>query len=120
MRQDHEHHGIDYIELCVTDMAASQAFYRAAFGWQFQDYGPGYAGISIGGREVGGLNLVEAVAVGVGAPLVILFSRDLTSTLDAVTQAGGKISRPPFEFPGGRRFQFHDPSGNELAVWALP
>ncbi len=111
------HHEIDYIEFEVADMAESQRFYGAAFGWTFNNYGPGYAGIRKGsGGEAGGLRLGSRVAT--GGPLVILYSSDLDASLAAVRQAGGAITREPFDFPGGRRFQFKDPSGNELAVWS--
>lgn len=112
----HEHHAIDYIEITVTDVAAAKRFYTAAFGWVFTDYGPGYAGIQgSAGREQGGLAQGTPVR---GGPLVVLFSNDLDATLAAVRAAGGVIVKEPFEFPGGRRFQFTDPAGNELAVWA--
>jgi uncharacterized protein len=112
------HHAIDYIELCVTDLAAAKRFYAAAFGWSFNDYGPSYAGIVTQGREgeAGGLRLVED-EVARGGPLVILYSDALEASCAAVEAAGGRIVAPIFEFPGGRRFQFLDPSGNELAVW---
>ncbi len=109
------HHRIDYIELTVSDMQAAQRFYREAFGWEFTDYGPDYAGIKLGDGEMGGMR--SDVLVKVGGPLVILYSDDLEASRDAVTRAGGGISSEPFEFPGGRRFHFSDPSGNELAVW---
>lgn len=109
------HHAIDYIEISVTDLAAAKAFYGAAFGWGFNDYGPGYAGIRGGDGEVGGLAQVEEVRS--GGPLVVLYSDDLDATLRAAEAAGAKIVKPPFDFPGGRRFHFADPSGNELAVW---
>lgn len=112
----HTHHAIDYIELTVTDMAESKRFYQAAFGWQFNDYGPEYAGIQGRGGEVGGFRLDTEVAT--GGPLVILYSDDLDMTVAKVRDAGGRIVTEPFEFPGGRRFHFHDPSGNELAVWS--
>ncbi|MCB9880783.1 MAG: VOC family protein [Planctomycetes bacterium] len=113
----HEHHGIDYIEFTVTDMAAAQSFYGAAFGWTFQDYGPDYAGIQrAGGGECGGLRLDDTVRH--GGPLAVLFSRDLDASLRSVVSAGGTIVTEPFAFPGGRRFHFTDPSGNELAVWS--
>jgi hypothetical protein len=113
----HVHHAIDYIEIAVTDVVAAKQFYGAAFGWTFNDYGPDYAGIvKQGGGEAGGFRKDERVTP--GGPLVVLFSRDLDATLAAVRTAGGTISKEPFEFPGGRRFQFRDPSGNELAVWA--
>lgn len=112
------HHAIDYIELNVTDLAAARAFYTAAFGWQFNDYGPDYAGIRgpDGEGEVGGLNPARTPRP--GGPLVLLYSDDLDATVAAVEAAGGTIVEPPYPFPGGRRFHFSDPSGNELGVWA--
>ena len=112
----HTHHAIDYVELTVCDVAAAKRFYAAAFGWQFTDYGLGYAGIRGEGREVGGL--AQADEVRTGGPLVVLYSRDLDASVAAVRAAGGKIVKKPFAFPGGRRFHFEDPSGNELAVWS--
>lgn len=112
----HIHHGIDYIEIAVTDMAEARRFYGQAFDWQFNDYGPEYSGIRKDGGEAGGLRLDSAVVK--GGPLVILFSEDLELSVKKVRDAGGRITREPFSFPGGRRFHFADPSGNELAVWA--
>ncbi|MFT4512646.1 MAG: putative enzyme related to lactoylglutathione lyase [Planctomycetota bacterium] len=111
-----QHHTINYIEFPVTDMAAAQSFYGQAFDWQFTDYGPDYAGIRGGDGEVGGLRKDEATAR--GGPLVVLFSSDLEATVQRVKDAGGEVVTEPFAFPGGRRFHFLDPSGNELAVWA--
>jgi len=113
---EHEHHAIDYIEITVRDVAEAKRFYAAAFGWRFNDYGPGYAGIVGSTREVGGLAQGEGKAG--GSPLVVLFSRDLDATLAAVRDAGGAIVREPYAFPGGRRFHLADASGNELAVWS--
>lgn len=112
------HHAIDYIELNVTDLRAAKEFYASAFGWRFNDYGPDYAGIVApdGDGEVGGLN--PSGTEGTGGPLVILFSDDLDASLAAVRAAGGRVVEEPYEFPGGRRFHFADPAGNELAVWA--
>ncbi len=110
------HHAIDYIEFTVTDMAESKRFYEAAFDWKFNDYGPDYAGIQKRVGEAGGLRLASEVST--GGPLVILYSKDLDTTLIRVREAGGRITREPFDFPGGRRFQFADPRGNELAVWS--
>ncbi len=112
----HVHHAIDYIEISVTDVAAAKKFYAAAFGWEFNDYGPDYAGIKGAGREVGGF--LKDVNVRAGAPLVVMYSQGLDATLAKVREAGAKIVKEPFTFPGGRRFQFLDPSGNELAVWS--
>jgi predicted enzyme related to lactoylglutathione lyase len=113
----HSHHTIDYIEFNVRDLAAAKRFYTSAFGWTFTDYGPTYAGIQrAGGGEVGGLSQTnEARTTG---PLVILYSDDLDKSVKAVKAAGGKILKEPYAFPGGRRFHFTDPSGNELAVWS--
>ena len=113
-----KHHAISYIELGVTDLAAARAFYEAAFGWEFTSYGPGYAGIKApdGEGEVGGLDAGSAPSA--AGPLVLLFSEDLDATVEAVTQAGGSIVVPPYDFPGGRRFEFADPSGNRLGVFA--
>ncbi len=112
----HLHHAIDYIEFTVRDLDAAKRFYADAFGWKFTDYGPDYAGIQGAAGEVGGLNRTKEVRT--GGPLVILYSRDLDQSLVAVRSAGGKILKEPFSFPGGRRFHFADPSGNELAVWS--
>lgn len=112
------HHAIDYIEINVTDLGAARAFYEQAFGWAFNDYGPNYAGIQAPGGEgeVGGLN--PGGTPGPGGPLVLLYSDDLDASLAAVESAGGRILQAPYEFPGGRRFHFADPSGNELGVWS--
>lgn len=111
----HVHHTIDYIEFTVSDLSVAKAFYAAAFGWSFNDYGPEYAGIAAEGKEVGGLAKGEPVT---GGPLVILYSSDLVATQAAVESSGGAICKAIFEFPGGQRFHFKDPSGNELAVWS--
>lgn len=112
------HHAIDYIELAAPGLAAAKTFYADAFGWAFNDYGPEYAGIVAPGGEgeMGGLN--PARSAGPGLPLVIIYSDNLDATLQAVRAAGGRITEEPYEFPGGRRFHFADPGGNELAVWA--
>ena len=112
------HHAIDYVEISARDLAEAKRFYAAAFGWAFTDYGPAYAGIQGERGEQGGIEerAGHAAPAG-GGPLVILYSDDLEATLAAVEAAGGTVTTPPFGFPGGRRFHFHDPSGNELAVW---
>jgi predicted enzyme related to lactoylglutathione lyase len=106
---------IDYIELSVTDVAAAKRFYGQAFGWRFEDYGPDYASFA-DGRLTGGFAKVDAVSP--GGPLLVIFSVDLEATEKDVSAAGGMVVRPTFSFPGGRRFHFTDPSGNELAVWS--
>jgi predicted enzyme related to lactoylglutathione lyase len=114
----HVHHGFDYVEIPALDLQAAEDFYGEAFGWRFNPYGPGYLGIvTPDGREAGGLSLVGDVSA--GGTTTVLFSRDLDASYASVVAAGGRISREIFDFPGGRRFHFLDPSGNELGVWAL-
>ena len=111
----HNNHQIDYIEFSATDIPATKAFYSAAFGWKFTDYGPDYVSFEDG--ETGG-GFSKAPAVTAGGPLVILYSTALEATQATVEKHGGRIAKPIFSFPGGRRFHFLDPSGNELAVWS--
>jgi uncharacterized protein len=106
---------IDYIEFSVTSVAEAKRFYGSAFGWSFEDYGPDYASFA-DGRLTGGFQ--TATAIRRGGPLVVINAWDLESMERQVTAAGGTIVRPIFSFPGGRRFHFTDPSGNELAVWS--
>jgi uncharacterized protein len=116
----HHHHAIDDVELTVSDLDQAKRFYREAFGWRFNDYGPEYAGIQrpqgAAAPEVGGLSTGQAVRS--GGPLVLLYSTDLDRSVAAVQRAGGLVVSGPYAFPGGRRFYFSDPSGNELGVWA--
>jgi len=112
-----KHHDdrIDYIELPATDIPATKTFYTAVFGWKFTDYGPDYVAFADGDME-GGFAKVPANRS--GGPLVILYSSALEQTQAKVVSKGGKIAKPIFSFPGGRRFHFLDPNGNELAVWS--
>jgi predicted enzyme related to lactoylglutathione lyase len=112
----HKHHSIDYVEIYVADVAAAKEFYSAAFGWQFTDYGPDYAGIDApdGDGEIGGLAKGDQQG---RSPLVLLLSDDLDASEAAVRGAGGEIDEGPFDYPGGRRFHFRDPSGNVLGVF---
>ncbi|MBF6350382.1 MULTISPECIES: VOC family protein [Nocardia] len=115
----HTHHGIDYIELTATDLEAAKTFYRSAFGWEFNDYGPQYAGIRrFDGSEGEAGGLAAGSEVRTGGPLVLLYSNDLDTSLRSVGAAGGTVTEGPFDFPGGRRFHFTDPSGNQLGVWS--
>ena len=107
---------INYVEFNVTDIARAKAFYGEAFGWTFTDYGPGYCEFSDGHMK-GGFDAGGAVNSKGGA-LVVLYGSDLADVQAAVEAAGGRIVKPIFEFPGGRRFHFTDPEGYELAVWS--
>lgn len=106
---------IDYVELACTDVAAQKAFYGKAFGWTFVDYGEDYAAFEDGGLD-GGFTAHNPGA----RPLVVLFAEDIHAAQASIEAAGGEIVVPIFDFPGGRRFHFKDPAGNELAVWAEP
>jgi predicted enzyme related to lactoylglutathione lyase len=106
---------IDYIEINVGDLARAKEFYGGAFGWQFTDYGPDYCAFS-DGRLDGGFTTQGPVRP--GGPLVILYAVNLEEMQRRVERAGGKIAKPIFSFPGGRRFHFEDPDGYELAVWS--
>lgn len=107
---------VDYVEFASTDLEATKAFYSAVFGWRFTDWGPDYVSFE-DGRLTGGFTTAESVETGGGA-LVVIYAVDLESILAAVREQGGTIVREPFTFPGGRRFHFKDPAGNELAVWS--
>jgi predicted enzyme related to lactoylglutathione lyase len=106
---------IDYVEFGATDIAATKRFYTGVFGWQFTDYGPDYTSFG-DGRLNGGFAKVENVTA--GGPLVVVCATDLETMQASIKSAGGKITKTIFPFPGGRRFQFKDPNGNELAVWS--
>lgn len=107
---------MDYIEFDSADLQKSKAFFASAFGWRFTDYGPAYAGIEDGGLDGG----IEQGNGAPKAPLVILYAEDLDAAEQAVRAAGGEIVREQFDFPGGRRFHFREPGGNELAIWSPP
>ena len=107
---------MDYIEFPATNIEGTKRFYHEVFGWEFQDWGPSYASFH-DGRIGGGFTTEAKVAGGSGA-LVVLYAKNLEDTYARVKSAGGKIVRETFEFPGGRRFHFSDPNGNELAVWS--
>lgn len=105
---------IDYVELPGADLAEMKSFYASAFSWGFTDYGPMYAGLDDAGLDGG---IASGAAAMTTVPLVILRSDDLEDALARVEAAGATITAPIFDFPGGRRFHFRDPGGNELGVW---
>ncbi len=105
---------INYIEFSVGDVARSKAFYGKAFGWEFTDYGPNYAEFASGELR-GGFAGSETVTP--GGPMVVLYGDDLDDVMAGIKAAGGTITKPTYEFPGGERFHFTDPDGYELAVW---
>ncbi|KAB2727322.1 VOC family protein [Ochrobactrum sp. MH181795] len=106
---------LDYLEIPAANgsLDATKSFYARAFGWSFTDYGPTYSAFSEG--LDGGF---DADGQATAKPLPVLYAARLEDALEAVTDAGGTIVKPIFSFPGGRRFHFTDPAGNELAVWS--
>ncbi len=115
---EHKPGCIDYVEFPVSStagLAESQAFFAQAFGWVFQQWGPDYADTASSGI---GSGFSADVGERAAKPLVVLYADDLEAARARVVAAGGEITRPVFEFPGGRRFHFREPGGNELAVWS--
>lgn len=109
---------INYIELPATDIEGTKRFFAKAFGWEFIDYGPDYTAISGGGLDGGFYRSNLRATTDTGSALVVLYSKNLESSLARIENAGGIITKSIFSFPGGRRFHFSDPSGNEYAVWS--
>ncbi len=110
---------INYIEFPLVKNEETKSFYGQVFGWEFTDWGPDYISFAGAGVE-GGFNGVDGTTVAAqgNGVLVVLYADDLESTLKSVEAAGGKVTKPIFDFPGGKRFHFLDPNGNELAVWS--
>jgi predicted enzyme related to lactoylglutathione lyase len=106
---------INYIEFKAPDLERIKAFYSEVFGWVFTDYGPDYIAIAESGLDGGFMRSDAPVLNGV---LVVLYHKDLKSVLAKISPAGGRIAKEMFPFPGGKRFHFLDPAGNELAVWS--
>ncbi|QQX78665.1 VOC family protein [Shewanella sp. KX20019] len=113
-----QHHTINYLEMPVSNIQASKDFFSQVFAWEFVDYGPEYSCFLNAGIN-GGFYLSEQdFTLAKGSPLVVLYSNDLSLSKQNVVAAGGVVSKDIFSFPGGRRFHFLDPNGNEFAVWS--
>lgn len=109
---------INYVELPAKDLAATKRFFSAAFGWEFTDFGPEYTAFSQSGINGGFYQSDLISSTRHGAALIVLYSKALEQSQERVTQAGGAIVKTIFSFPGGRRFHFTDPHGNEYAIWS--
>lgn len=110
---------INYLELPADDLDAVEKFYAGAFGWKFTPYGPEYRAFSDGTMDGGFFKSSKrSSSTASGAALIVLYADDLEATEQTVLNHGGTVLRPIFPFPGGRRFHFADPHGNELAVWS--
>lgn len=112
-----EHEKINYVELSASDLNATKNFFSQAFGWSFQDYGPEYAAFSNQGVDGGFFKSDLSSSTRNGAALIVFYSNNIEATQEKVINAKGTIIKPIFSFPGGRRFHFTEPSGNEFAVW---
>ena len=112
-----QHEKINYVELPAKDLAGTKAFFESVFGWSFTDYGPEYTAFENQGLDGGFFQSDLASSTENGAALIVFYSNQLEATLAKVEKAGGSILRPIYSFPGGRRFHFTEPSGNEFAVW---
>ena len=107
---------IDYIEMPASDFDAVEAFYTSVFNWTFENFGDEYRAFSDGKIDGGFYRSANVASVDAGATLIIFYADHLEEVESDVIAAGGVIVKPIFSFPGGRRFQFTDPHGNELAV----
>lgn len=113
-----EHEKINYVEFPSKDFKATRAFFGAAFGWSFVDYGPEYIAFSNAGLDGGFYRSDLTTSTDNGSALIVFYSSNLEATQLKIEQAGGTTIKPIFSFPGGRRFHFSDPTGNEYAVWS--
>ena len=109
---------INYVEFPASDIEATKAFFNKAFGWDFEDYGPDYAAFANQGLDGGFFRSDLKSTTETGGALVVFYSSDLETSVERVVAAGGVICKEIFSFPGGRRFHFTEPSGNEFAVWS--
>ena len=115
-----KHEKINYLEIPAHDMELTKTFFADVFAWSFVDYGPDYIACSNAGIDVGFFKSDLTAQTSSGSALIVFFSDALEQTLHKIELNKGTIIKPIFSFPGGRRFHFNDPNGNEFAVWAEP
>lgn len=113
-----EHEKIDYVEFPAKDIGLTKNFFTKAFDWSFRDYGPEYTSFSNEGLNGGFFKSDLSASTERGSALIVFYSKELEKTRSKIEDAGGTIVKPVFSFPGGRRFHFCDPNGNEYAVWS--
>jgi predicted enzyme related to lactoylglutathione lyase len=113
-----QHDKLNYVEFPCSDIGKTKTFFEQVFGWSFVDYGPDYTSFSNQGLDGGFFKSDLCAVTKAGSALLVFYSARLEETLSKVQAAGGVVIRPIFSFPGGRRFHFTEPSGNELAVWS--
>ena len=114
----HQHGKLNYVEFAAKDLHATKSFFASVFNWEFVDYGPDYTAFSNQGLDGGFYQADMRSDASTGGALLVFYSNDINVTLCNVTEHGGEIVKPIFEFPGGCRFHFKEPSGNEFAVWS--
>jgi len=114
----HEHEKINYVEFPSKDIDLTKTFFTAAFGWSFTDFGSEYTSFSNEGLHGGFYKSDLNSSTEKGSALIVFYSKELEQTQSKIEKAGGSIVEPIFSFPGGRRFHFADPNGNEYAVWS--
>ena len=113
-----QHEKLNYVEFPSTDLAATKAFFSKVFGWTFQDFGTDYAAFENEGLDGGFFKSEQSALTTTGSALLVFYSSNLEETQQKIISAGGKTIEEIFTFPGGRRFHFTEPSGNEFAVWS--
>jgi len=111
------HEKMNYVEFSACDLLATKAFFISAFDWTFQDYGPEYTAFNHQGLDGGFFKANASSKQATGGALIVFFSNNLIDTQHKIKVAGGVITQEIYEFPGGKRFHFTEPSGNEFAVW---
>ena len=113
-----KHESINYLEFASRDLSETKSFFKTVFDWSFTDYGPDYTAFSLANLDGGFYAAKQVKTAHEGGQLTVFYSAHLEETLTKVRNAGGRITRDIFEFPGGRRFHFKEPGGNEMAVWS--
>ena len=113
-----EHEKINYVEIPAKDLESTKLFFTTVFSWSFTDYGSDYTAFSNQGIDGGFFKSDLTLSTDNGSALIVFYSKTLETTRSKIQNAGGHIIKPVFSFPGGRRFHFVDPNGNEYAVWS--
>jgi len=113
-----EHEKINYVEFPARDIEKAKAFFAEVFDWKFEDFGDQYTAFADQGLDGGFFLSDKRASAQEGGALIVFYSENLEATLAKIEKAGGIIVKPVFSFPGGRRFHFGDPNGNEYAVWS--
>jgi len=115
---EHSEKQINYVEIPAKDLGVAKTFFGELFGWEFVDYGEEYVAFNDGNLDGGFYKSDLTVSTANGSALVVFYANDLEARQAQVVASGGKVIREIFSFPGGRRFHFADPNGNEYAIWS--